>query len=265
MRFVGLDLAWGERARTGVALLATDGTLVRSASVRTDDEIAGFLGEDAHRTGLVAAIDAPLIVPNETGQRACEREVGRLFGRYHAGAYPANRGNRAFVPEPRGSRVAARFGWQLDPGLAANGERSVAIEVYPHPAMISLFGLERVLPYKRKRGRDVPGRQRAFAELVDHMEAICGALLRLDSSARWRELTGRLDGNPRQVDLDLVEDEVDAIFCAYLAWMWAHDRGRMLVLGDHADGYIVTPRAPTRQGGTPQPGYAVETTGPSGG
>ena len=37
------------------------------------------------------AIDAPLVVPNATGQRPVDRLVTRQYGRFHAGAYPANR------------------------------------------------------------------------------------------------------------------------------------------------------------------------------
>ena len=140
MRYIGLDLAWGERARTGLAVLDPEGRLVWSASVVTDDEIARHLGDVGDTDGVVSAIDAPLVVVNETGQRACEREVGRDFGRYSAGAYPANRGNAAFNPEPRGARLArrsVRVSRSGRPSLAGGG--SVAIEVYPHPAMVSLF------------------------------------------------------------------------------------------------------------------------------
>jgi hypothetical protein len=55
----------------------------------------------------VAAVDAPLVVPNETGRRPCEALVGQWFARFGAGAYPANRGNPCFLPQPRGARLAA--------------------------------------------------------------------------------------------------------------------------------------------------------------
>ena len=104
MRFIGLDLAWGERARTGVAALDDAGRLVSCACVTTDDEIAAFAAE--HAPGdCVIAIDAPLIVPNEVGQRVAERLVARRFGRYAAAAYPANRGNSLFNPQPRALRL----------------------------------------------------------------------------------------------------------------------------------------------------------------
>ena len=39
MHFVGLDLAWGERKRTGVAALDDDGRLVHIASAQDDSSI----------------------------------------------------------------------------------------------------------------------------------------------------------------------------------------------------------------------------------
>lgn len=244
MRYMGIDLAWGERGRTGLAELDADGRLARSASVRTDDEIADFVGGPG--PGVVAAIDAPLIVENDVGRRPCEREIGELFGRHSAGAYPANRGNPAFRPEPRGARLAQRLGWDIDPGVRPASTRSVAIEVYPHPAMVSLFDLDRVIPYKAKKGRDVASRRQAFGTLFSAMESVCQPL-RLSGSKRWQVLRRLVESTSRAVDLDTVEDEVDAMFCAYLAWLWTNQPDAMTVIGDVANGYIVTPPPPERR------------------
>jgi predicted RNase H-like nuclease len=240
LRYLGVDLAWGRRNRTGLAVLDHTGRLLDSLTVRTDDEIAWFM--DQHRTDtLVAAIDAPLVVPNDTGRRRCEAEVSAQFGRFGAGAYPANRGNPRFIPEPRGARLAARFGWEMDPVVQPEPGRRVCIEVYPHPAMVSLFGLDQVIPYKVKAGRTLPDLKAAYARLLHHIENTCGAVLGLADSSRWRALHAAASNAGRKSDLERIEDEIDAVFCAYLAWLWATDRERMTVLGSYATGYIVTP------------------------
>jgi len=41
--FVGIDLAWGERQPTGLAVLDADARLLHLATVRTDAEIAASL------------------------------------------------------------------------------------------------------------------------------------------------------------------------------------------------------------------------------
>ncbi|GEL98932.1 DUF429 domain-containing protein [Cellulomonas terrae] len=237
--YLGIDLAWAARARTGLAALDEDGRLVASTSAITDDEIAAFV--DAHTSGaVVAAIDAPLIVPNATGSRVAEQLITREFGRYNAGAYPSNRSRPLFDP-PRGETLCQRFGWDPDPATPPGRDRSVAIEVYPHPAMVVLFALATVLPYKAKRGRDVSALKTAFASLLDHMERVCDEPLGLTASPRWAEIRSAVASAERIVDLDRVEDEVDAVLCAYLAWLWGTGSPTMRVLGDVDSGYIVVP------------------------
>lgn len=173
VRPVGIDLAWGPRARTGLAVLDEEGRLVASGTVVSDDDIAAFLGRWAPGE-VVAAIDAPLVVPNRTGRRDCEAELGRLFGAYDAGAHPSNRSRPYFDP-PRGQTLAHRFGWDLDPARPPGRGASVAIEVYPHPAMVTLFGLDRVLPVPPAPPPTPPGRRpvrhrTAFAAPVGPLE-----------------------------------------------------------------------------------------------
>lgn len=204
-----------------------------------DDEIAAFVAE--HAPGeVVAAIDAPLVVPNATGRRRCEALVSAEFGRFHAGAYPANRSNPLFDP-PRAQTLAERFGWDPDPGVVPGAGRSVAIEVYPHPATVLLFGLTRVLPYKARRGRDLASRRPAFEALLGHLERVCDDPLQLSRSARWAELRSLVATTDRASGLERVEDEIDAVLCAYLAWLWAQRDPRMRVLGDAREGYVVVP------------------------
>ena len=247
---LGIDLAWGRRARTGLAALDGDGRLTASGAVRSDDEIAAFVAD--HCAGaVVAAIDAPLIVPNQTGRRGCDAAVSREFGRFHAGAYPANRSLGVFDP-PRAATLADRFGWDVDPATPPGAGASVAIEVYPHPAMVLLFGLARVLPYKAKKGRDVDSLRAAFALLLDHLETTCEEPLRLSCSDRWAHLRRAAATAERKSQLGAIEDEIDAIFCAYLAWLWSRRDGRLRIIGNVHDGYIVVPRAaPTPSAPTP--------------
>ncbi|QTE30873.1 DUF429 domain-containing protein [Pengzhenrongella sicca] len=94
---LGIDLAWGQNGRTGLAALDASGRLVASTSVHTDDEIAAFVA--THTPGeLVTEIDAPLIVPNATGRRGYEALVSRRVRPVRRGAYPSNRSRPLFDP-----------------------------------------------------------------------------------------------------------------------------------------------------------------------
>ncbi|WP_166435889.1 DUF429 domain-containing protein [Cellulomonas shaoxiangyii] len=263
--YVGVDLAWGTRNRTGLAFADAAGRLTHSATVRTDGEIADALA--VHAPGrVVAALDAPLVVPNATGSRVPEKLLQAEFGRYDAGAHPCNR-SRPWMDPPRGWTLAQRFGWDVDPATAPDGDTSVAVEVYPHPAMVALFGLGRVLPYKVKPGRDLASLRDAWRRLVEHLERVCGPTLHLAEHPRWREIRAAVAGAERVSQLRAVEDEVDAILCVHLAWLWGTGDPRMRVLGDVHDGYVVVPGAPTvpptPRGRANPPVVPVLDTGPA--
>lgn len=240
MTFVGIDLAWSARNRTGLAVTDAAGRLTASASAGSDEEIAGWLETHAPEAQVVA-VDAPLVVPNATGMREAEKAIQRAFGRYDAGAYPSNRANPIFDP-PRAEVLAQRFGWSVDPAERGAPGHTVCLEAFPHPAMVVLFGLDRVLAYKRGRGRTTQQRRLVFARLLDHLGRI--PELRLDESPRWAEIGAGVAAAHRPMHLNAVEDEIDAILCAHLAWLWQYRPDALVVYGTLADGYIVAPPAP---------------------
>lgn len=233
---VGIDLAWGTTARTGIAAVDQAGRLVRSATVVSDEEIDAWL-EGVGPVGVVA-VDAPLEVPNATGARGCERELTSAYGRYGCGCHVANRSRPWFDP-PRGEVLAARHGWSLDPYDAAPR----AIEVYPHAALIGLFGLGRVLPYKARARRDLATRQAAFATLVDLLASV--PELALDASPDWAEQVVAVRAATRPVDLERLEDRLDAVLCAHLAWRWATRPEELHLYGSPGQGAVVAPPPPT--------------------
>ncbi|WP_151524035.1 DUF429 domain-containing protein [Serinicoccus kebangsaanensis] len=247
--FVGIDLAWNDRARTGLAAVDADGRLVGSATFRSDEEIDAWLR--AYPGPEVVAVDAPLIVTNPTGQRPCERLVTSAYGRYDAGCHASNT-SKAYMDPPRAARLAGRHGWVTDPSASGPG---VCLEVYPHPAMVGLFGLGRILPYKGKRGRSVEARRTATVDLLDRIDGLSD--LDVSGSDRWREIRYAVEHASRPMHLEHVEDEIDAVFCAHLAWLWRHSPGALRVYGDVGTGYIVAPPAPTHET-TPRAAHSGE-------
>ena len=234
--FVGVDLAWGYRARTGLAAVDERGRLLDVTSVRTDEEIVEWV--DAHEP-VVVAIDAPLVVSNEVGMRECERAIARAFGRYGASCHTSN---STRMPAPRAAALA-RGRWTVDarPGRAG----PVCVEVYPHAALVGLFELPYRVAYKKG---PVCSRRTGFEGLVALLEG--WAVLELDGEP-WRRLTAELASATRQVDLDRVEDQLDAVVCAGLALL--HHRGELEVYGDPLADHVVAPRPPTHPAVRPSP------------
>ncbi|WP_193311360.1 DUF429 domain-containing protein [Georgenia satyanarayanai] len=235
---IGIDLAWNTRRRTGLAAVDDAGALVASASAVSDAEIDGWL-DGLSAPVVTVAIDAPLVVRNPTGMRECERLVGKAYGRYDASCHASNRSISYFDP-PRAWTLAERHGWVTDPARRGSTALPAAVEVYPHAAMVGLFGLGRILKYKSGR---VLTRQEALLELLRLMEGV--AVLGLPANARWREVRRAVEEATRPMHLDRVEDEVDAVMCAHLAWLWHHEPQSLHVFGDGDSGYIVAPPPPT--------------------
>jgi predicted RNase H-like nuclease len=241
MRFIGIDLAWGGRRPSGVAVLDPGGRVVDEGWATSDDEILGFVA--AHDAdGAVVALDAPLVVTNPAGtSRGCERELARRYGRVGAGPYPTNLGLlggrvRAMELVERSPRPYLTV--PRDPG---RGRGWWAVEVFPAPALVELGRLERAVRYKKGPPKT---RRAGLAAVAAVLGRLAGAdpPLRLDPAGRLARELGRLEGL-RGAGLKAVEDLADAHVCAYVGlWWWARGPAATLVAGDDATGAILVPR-----------------------
>ena len=241
MHYVGVDLAWSDRKPTGLAVLDDDGRLLHVSTVRTDDQIGEALSPYVEGDCLVA-IDAPLIVKNATGNRPGEAALNRDFARFDAGAHPSNTGKPEFRDGTRGGRLCSRFGLDLNP---RSGRARRAIEVYPHPATISLFRLGRTLKYKQKPGRTLDELRSELTALMGLVEGLSAADPPLDvSGGAWAELATAVEAATRKSHLRVVEDQVDAVVCAYVALFADRRPDGTTTYGDLENGYIVTPALP---------------------
>jgi predicted RNase H-like nuclease/ppGpp synthetase/RelA/SpoT-type nucleotidyltranferase len=267
MHFVGVDLAWGDRRPTGLAVLDDQGHLLHVSAVNTDDEIVTALAPYVEEDCLVA-IDAPLIVTNPTGNRPAEAALNKDFARFDAGAHPSNTGKPEFREKPRGARIAGRLGLDMNP---RSGRARRAIEVYPHPATVALFRLGRTLKYKNKSGRDLEQLRSELIVLLGLLEGLAAADPPLRVSGHpdqravtgWQALRGGVEKAARKSELRIVEDQVDAVICAYVALFATSHKERTTTYGDFATGYIVTPTLPDDLVPTPRgPRVAREARDP---
>ena len=234
---LGIDLAWGEHRPDGVALLegTRGGVAWRGGGlVQGDDALMAWVrGRVPPGDAVFAAVDAPLVCPNETGARPVDRETHRWFGRQHAGCHPSNA--RLCRRPLRVATLLRGMGFEIGWDLRS---RRQAAEVYPHPAMVRWFGLDRVLKYKRPpavdRRREFGRYQRLLRDLMS--EEFPG----LSPHADVEALMGAAWSKP-------AEDQLDAFFCALIAWWHWRDSGtRTQVLGDVETGFLLVPQASER-------------------
>jgi len=236
--FIGADLGWYGKP-SGLASLALEGSALRLRAVtrlEDVDEILDWIQTEAGGGSAVVAVDAPLIIRNQSGIRPAERELNADYRRFHAGCHAANLGRPFAEKVISFSRRLEALGFGHGASITPRQEGRFQIEVHPHAATVNLFGLYRIVKYKRgtreQRGREL-GRFRRLA------------MARLPSLSP--SLSVPFPSVPKTGNLKPAEDRIDAILCAYIAahwWVWTTKRNRLY--GNQESGYIVvpTPRQP---------------------
>ena len=112
-------------------------------------------------------------------------------------------------------------------------EKTVA-EVYPHPAMVRMFGIPRIVKYKKG---SVAERRKEFRRLQRLLRA---CLRKKFPQLRLNRETKRLLNESWSKP---VEDRTDALFCALIGlWHWMHRGRKSEVIGDKKTGFILLPR-----------------------
>jgi predicted RNase H-like nuclease len=118
-----------------------------------------------------------------------------------------------------------------------------AVEVYPRPAIVSLFHLPSVITYKDKPGRDLEHLRAELGRLLGLLESLATATVPLfvAHSPAWQVIRSAVARASTKSQLRAVEDSVDALVCAYIARYSRHRPEGVRVFGDLATGYILTP------------------------
>ncbi|MEO1684317.1 MAG: DUF429 domain-containing protein [Cyanobacteria bacterium J06631_12] len=243
MRFIGIDLGW-QSGPSGLCCLGSrysDGEfelhIEQIDRKATLDGVLGWIDAIAPLpTPAIIAVDAPTLIPNETGMRSPDRLAHKYFGKYHAGCYPANLGRPFAQRIIQFGQALERRGFCHAPTVKPQKIGRYQVEVFPHPATIQLFNLPQILKYKKGRLAD---RRQALGELRNYLLT---SLPRQNPPLNAVSLPEVPAGGKA---LKALEDKLDSIVCAYVAahwWYWGEERNH--VLGGQCEGYIVVPCPP---------------------
>jgi len=232
--FIGVDLGWYGKP-SGLASARLEGSTLRLrniARLEGVDEILDWIQTEAGSGSAVTAVDAPLVIRNQTGIRPAERELNADFRRFHAGCHAANLGRLFAQKVIAFSRQLEALGFSHGTSMTPRQAGRFQIEVHPHAATVSMFGLDRIVKYKR-------GTREQRARGLRRLRNLATSRL----SALNPSLSARLPAVPRTGSLKPTEDKIDAVLCAYIAahwWRWSTQRNRLY--GDQDNGYIVVPQ-----------------------
>lgn len=242
MKFIGIDLGWRSQPSGLCCLEWIEGQL-QLLELDRKDAIADILTwiEQSVQPDepAIIAVDAPTLIPNATGSRIPDKLSHKYFGKYHAGCYPANQ-NLPFADRTINFSLELESrGFAHAPTIEPQKLSRYQIEVFPHPAIVNLFNLERILKYKKGRLNE------RRLELIKLQNYLLDILPYLSPPLRPLRLCGSF---PSEIPttgaaLKAVEDKLDSLICAYVAaywWYWGEQRN--LVLGDRTTGYIIIPQ-----------------------
>ncbi|MUV13351.1 DUF429 domain-containing protein [Noviluteimonas gilva] len=234
----GVDLAWmGARNPTAIAVGKIECGVIELSSV-----FVGLYGTQSvieALDGIVdlqgVAIDGPLIIRNQIGQRECEREVGVFYGSRKASCHTSNL--RRF-PDAAGVKLSSH--------LVSAGFRHLAptnhkwqLECYPHPALIEIFGLSERLAYKKGTILQKRHGQIELSKLIMALEESATLPLRVPGAFHMYIDADRISAL-RGDQLKHNEDVLDAIVCMYIGALYQSGQEQS-IFGTPVDGYIYVP------------------------
>ncbi len=265
MRFLGVDLAWGEGSEdrpanySGVVALSETGAIHEAGWTIGLDETQAWIECHAVDDTLLF-VDAPLVITNLTRQRLADKRVGNCYGRWWVSANSVNLSS----PRQAGVRLRERLersGWSYSDGLKGPPRhgRSVS-ECYPYATIVGAqeLGYDDKRPAYKRRPKGMraaqffPMRNAACDKLIRRVAGLAAADPPIDLVSHPSTRALLEEPSPRNSTLyKKREDLLDAAICAWTAAVWhRHGDQRCQALGgvehDGAGGPIATIIAPAR-------------------
>ncbi|WP_298220213.1 DUF429 domain-containing protein [Halothiobacillus sp.] len=235
----GIDMAWvSDRNPTAIAIGQIHEQQLLVTAIHTQRygiaQIIESLESAPDLTGV--AIDAPTIITNQGGARACEMALNRVYGRRKAGCHPTNLARFPYADSVALANWLEQEGFEHANPMATRWQ----IECYPHPALIEIFGLPERHRYKKGTVQERKEGQVALADMLLRLKR--STVLSLQVAA---DLNYFFDAEHiyhlRGAALKHNEDVLDAIICLYIAGLFACLSSGTL-FGDAKAGYIYVPQ-----------------------
>lgn len=242
MKFIGIDLAWTYKNESGICVMDESGeVLILESAVFSDEEIINITKSYGDEK-LYIAIDAPLVVNNETGSRQAERDL--LKGRINGHRVYAFNSNRTFLTKTfksiRGEVLSNLIIEHLpNISIGINEEGSSIIETFPTGIVSGLFPDIYPVKYKRKVGM-------TFEETVGQMKLLTeriGLLEQRGIISGFKEKLMVDEAAINQKHHKHLEDKLDAVLCTLGHYLIYKEMAAARKFGLDKDGFILLPEA----------------------
>lgn len=240
MKFIGIDLAWTYKNESGICVIDESGEVLELESAVFSDENLVNIIKTYSDEKLHIAIDAPLVVNNETGSRQAERDLQR--GRIHGHRLFAFNSNRTFMTKTykgiRGEMLSNLIIEHLpNISIGMNEQDSSIVETFPTGIVSGLFPDIFPVKYKRKKGikfEETVGQMKLMTErigLFEQQDIISGFSEKIivDEVTITRKHHKHL------------EDKLDAVLCALGLYMIYKELAAPRRFGTDEDGFLLIP------------------------
>lgn len=240
MKFIGIDLAWTYKNESGICVIDESGdVLVLESAVFSDENLVNIIktysGEKLH-----IAIDAPLVVNNETGSRQAERDLQR--GRIHGHRLFAFNSNRTFMKKAykgiRGEMLSNLIIEHLpNISIGMNEQDSSIVETFPTGIVSGLFPDVFPVKYKRKKGM-------TFEETVGQMKLMTERIGLFEQQNIISGFSDKLivdETTITRIHHKHLEDKLDAVLCALGLYLIHEKLAEPRKFGTDEEGFILIP------------------------
>lgn len=240
MKFIGIDLAWTYKNESGICVIDESGdVLVLESAVFSDENLVNIIktysGEKLH-----IAIDAPLVVNNETGSRQAERDLQR--GRIHGHRLFAFNSNRTFMKKAykgiRGEMLSNLIIEHLpNISIGMNEQGSSIVETFPTGIVSGLFPDIFPVKYKRKKGM-------TFEETVGQMKLMTERIGLFEQQNIISGFSDKLivdETTITRIHHKHLEDKLDAVLCALGLYLIHEKLAEPRKFGTDEEGFILIP------------------------
>lgn len=204
--FIGIDLAWGEKNFSGFSALTPLNNKLKILDIKLLHSLEDIIKEIQNYKAekIYIGVDAPLLVPNENGNREIEKNFNKDNAKYKISMLPINRKLLTkYSPIIRSELLfqeLEKLGFLRD-----FKNNKVVFEVYPHATIAQCFNKNKILPYKRKKGRDTEFIKIQLKKYQKYLQNISHSHLFFEQNID--ELKGQT--------LKDYEDKLDSFVCAY--------------------------------------------------
>lgn len=183
----------------------------------------------------LVTIDMPVSLDTIVGRRAADNEVSRMFGGKGCGTHSPN----LTRPGPIGQRLTDRFadlGYPVATTDTGAGHTPVLLEVYPHPALLTLLDRPYRVPYKISRARRYRKVNETLTQrrsvVIDEWRTICTRLSEIIGAIDLPIPPSEVSDSLASQQLKRYEDALDALICGWVGIRYLAGRG--ISYGDSA-------------------------------